>query len=121
MTTEAAERPQTKPFAAFLQEHPGGLHQELSDGLADVVLSVLEQKKKGKVTLTLNVAPTKVGTVEIDGVVKLAAPTPPAQPGMFWPDEHGNLHRGDPRQPEIEGLREVSKPADSAAPKVVGA
>jgi hypothetical protein len=110
MTEIAAdERPQTKPFAAFVQEQRrGALHTEVSDQLAELVHACVETGKKGTLTLQITVAPTKneEGTVLVTDDIKVKAPKPDARPAIFFTDEHGNLSRQDPRQAELP-LREV--------------
>jgi hypothetical protein len=103
------ERAQRKPFAQFLQEaRKGGLHTELSDELADLVHACVETGKKGKLALTVTVVPAKDedGTVQITDDVKVTVPKPDARPSVFFADDHGNLSRTNPRQPELP-LREV--------------
>lgn len=104
MPETGSERPATKPFAAFVQEQRrGALHTELSEQLADLVHSCVETGKKGKLTLTIAVAPMKgeEGVLTITDDVKVAAPKPDARPAIFFADEHGNLSRNDPRQTEL--------------------
>lgn len=103
-----------KPFAAFLQEQrQGGLHGELSDALADLVARCVEHEKGGSLSLTIHVKPNKDGaTLLITDAVKVKAPEAPRQPALFFADEHGNLSRTNPRQPELP-VREV--PATPAA------
>lgn len=103
------DRATTKPFTQFIAEQRrGALHTELSDQLAELVHACLETGKKGKLALTISVAPIKDadGTVSITDDVKLTAPKPDAKPSIFFTDEQGNLSRQDPRQVELP-LREV--------------
>jgi hypothetical protein len=96
--------PQRKPFAQFLQEaRKGGLHTELSDELAELVHSCTETGKKGKLSLTVTVIPSKDmdGTVAIVDDVKVTAPKPDARPSLFWADDSGNLSRTNPAQAEL--------------------
>lgn len=97
-------RRQTKPFAAFLQEHrDGALHAKASDLLAEVVAGVQEFSKQGKVTLEITVSPTKYdNAVEIVGVVKAKTPEAPAPAAMWYADDEGNVSRRDPRQLTLE-------------------
>lgn len=114
---QEGDAPARKPFAAFVQEQRrGALHTELSDHLADLVHSCVETGKKGKLTLTVTVAPMKGssdGVLTVTDDVKVAAPKPDARPAIFYADEHGNLSRNDPRQLEI-GLRGVDGGAGRA-------
>lgn len=106
MSTKDTER-QIKPFAAVLQEiAKGRAHARLSEALADLVIAVAETDKKGTLTLTISVEPTKGMdnlTVSANCVVKL--PTE-QQASIFFADESGQLSRNDPRQIEAP-LREV--------------
>jgi hypothetical protein len=111
----ADARPQTKPFAAWLQEQRnGGLHGELSDALADLVAACLEHGRQGTLTLKVDVKPNKDGvTLLVTDEVKVRAPEADRPPALFFADAHGNLSRSNPHQPELP-VREV--PARDDAP-----
>ncbi len=108
MTEQPEEGVQRKPFAAFMQEHrQGGLHSELSDQLAELVLATREQGKKGSLTLKLDVAPNADGmTVTIVDSITLKKPEATRQAGIWYSDEDGNLSRRNPMQQELP-IREV--------------
>lgn len=108
-TPTAPERPERKPFAMALQEmRKGGLHTEMSDELADLVKRCVEVGKKGTIALTLTVSPHSDGqTVSITDKIVVKAPRFDAASTIYWPDEHGNLLRNRPDQPELP-LREIS-------------
>jgi hypothetical protein len=112
-TTGTEERPSTKPFAAWLQEQRnGGLHAELSERLAELVSACLEHGKAGTLTLSVKVAPNKDGvTVTIFDDVKAKAPADRGA-AIFYADDHGNVSRRDPRQPELP-----LKPIESMSPR----
>ena len=113
----ADERPQTKPFAAFLQgQRRGGLHGEVSDAFAELVAACMEQEKAGSLTLKIEVKPNKDGeTVQITDALAVKLPPVPKQPSMFFADSNGNVSRHNPRQPELP-IREVPK-GDAAEPR----
>jgi len=93
-----------KPFAEFLQQaRKGGLHTELSDELADLVLRVKETGKKGTLNLKIEVAPSADddAIVVVSDTVRVVAPRPTVKPTIFYPDKSGNLSRRDPRQMEL--------------------
>jgi hypothetical protein len=126
MTTPAAgaseaaeshpESPQVRPFAAVLQEHRnGGLHSELSERLAEVVSAVRQLGKPGAVTVTLTLKPAdgQGNAVVVTDEIKTKVPQPERPSGLFFADDHGNLSRRDPRQPELP-LRQV-RGGDGAA------
>ena len=96
-----------KPFAAWLQEHrSGGLHQELSEALAEVARAVSEHEKVGSLTVTIKLEPNGVGTVIVTDELKTKVPEPARPASLFFTDAGGNLSRRNPRQPELP-LREV--------------
>jgi hypothetical protein len=101
MTDEA--RPQTKPFAQWLQEQrQGNLHGELSEGLAELVQTVMDTQRAGKLVITVTVRPNKDGvTCMVEDQHKVTLPKQDVSPSLFYTDEHGNLSRRDPRQPEL--------------------
>lgn len=100
-----------KPFAAFIQEQRGGgLHGELSDALAELVLACDEHRKAGTLTLTIKVAPNSDGvTVTVTDKLVVKAPEGERGAALFFVDADGNLNRRDPRQIELP-LREVTTP-----------
>jgi hypothetical protein len=100
---------QVKPFGQFLQEQrTGGLHDELSHALTELVAACVETGKKGQLTLKVAVEPTKDGvTVLVTDDVAITKPKHDAMPALFFPDSRGNLRRRDPRQPELP-LREAT-------------
>jgi len=99
----------TKPFGTFLQEQRGGgLTTELGRELAKVVKGVIDHGKKGVLTLEISVAPGKVdSTLVITDKVTPKVPQADRPAALFFADDDGNLSRRDPRQPQLEGLREA--------------
>jgi hypothetical protein len=101
---DAAPVPQQKTFTQFLHEQRRGLlHQELSDVLAEAGRAVAEHEKPATITLKIKIAPMKKypGAVEVTDTVTSSLPEADRHAGIFYPDEHGNLNRNDPRQPEL--------------------
>jgi hypothetical protein len=100
---------QHKPFAAVLQEiGKGAAHARLSEALSDLVRAVTDTEKKGTLTLTITVEPTKgmdTLTVAANCTVKLPQEQ---QASIFFADPVGNLTRNDPHQPELP-LRGLGK------------
>jgi hypothetical protein len=78
--------------------------EEATQALADVVRAVDETGKKGSVTITLNVIPSKHGGPEKMLVAEIKAKKPIADipQAVFFSNEEGDLHRVDPRQEEME-------------------
>jgi hypothetical protein len=107
MPSQSIDRPQTRPFAAFLNEQRhGALHGEISTALADVVHAVLEHDKQGSLTLTIKVKPAGDGAVQVIDHVQIKAPEGDRPAALFFADDHGNLSRNNPHQPELP-LREI--------------
>lgn len=102
------DRPMRRPFAAWLQEQRnGGLHDELSDALGELVAVCVQTGKKGSLTLRVSISPQKdEETVLVLDDVKLTAPKHDSRPSLYFPDADGNLLRNNPRQPSLP-LREV--------------
>jgi hypothetical protein len=101
--TEAQPKPPTR-FETFLKEQRnGGLHNELTTGLAELVAACRQEKRKGTLTLTISVEPDKADETQVivhdRHVVK--SPEPPKAPSRFFADADGNVSRRDPRQAEL--------------------
>lgn len=96
---------QVQPFAAILRQLRDGItHDEASRELAQLAQLVREVKnheKGGKLTLTINVSPSKVdNAVQVRGEIKLTLPKDQSE-SLFYTDRVGSLSRRDPRQPEL--------------------
>ena len=104
-----------KPFAAFVQEQRGGgLHGELSEALAEIVLAVSEHRKKGTLQLQIIVEPNADGvTVTVTDKNKLTVPEGERGAAIYFADDDGNLTRRDPRQQELP-LRDATRKAETA-------
>lgn len=102
-----------KPFADFLAQQ-GRAHEELTEGLHKVIAAVEETGKAGSVTLVIKVDPDKKasGVFRISDNVTVKAPTHDRGARIYFKDDTGNLSRSNPNQPELEGLRDVSAPAE---------
>ncbi len=112
-----ADERQIKPAAAWLQEQRGGaLHGELGEAIAEVSRAVLDHEKPGSVTLTIKFKPSKVdGALLIEDDIKAKVPEPERGAALWFPDQHGNLSRRDPRQPELPGVRAVTRAEEATA------
>lgn len=100
---------QVRPFAAFLQEQSGGRsHDELSDGLRELVERVQDTGKKGSIAYKVSVEAMKgdMTALVISDEIKLTLPEHDRAASVFFADEHHNLTRHDPRQIQLP-LREV--------------
>lgn len=102
-----------RPFADFLREQARGhSHEELSEGLAQLVRRVQDTGKKGRITYTVNIAQTKSadGALLVTDEISLRLPEHDRGGSIFFADAEGNLQRTDPNQLAFESLREVPPP-----------
>jgi hypothetical protein len=100
-----------RPFADVLRDlGKGAVADEASMALTDLVQHVQEVGKKGRVTLHVEVEPFKgsVGMLLVSARVDSRLPQADPVTAVFFPDDHGNLHRNDPRQGELP-IREVAR------------
>lgn len=118
MAIADGEQPQTRTFTQFVQDaRRGGLHGDLTEHMQELVRAVQEHRKSGSLTLTLKVGPGQApGSVIVADELKLKVPEADKDVSLFFPDEHGNLHRSDPRQLEFDGpLRQLPGGRDGGA------
>jgi hypothetical protein len=107
VTDKTKERPDPRPFTQFLlEQRKGGLHEDLSSTLAEVVQAVMEHGKQGTVTVALKIKPIGDGQIQVFDNVTAKAPEGEKAPSIFYTDKHGNVSRTDPRQTEMP-LRKV--------------
>jgi len=87
---EKTEGRQTKPptrFETFLKEQRnGGLHNELTGALSDLVAACRQEKRKGTLTLTIAVEPDKADETQVlvHDKFKVTAPEPANPPSRFF-------------------------------------
>lgn len=99
-----------RPFSDWLREQSGGKsHDELSEGLWDLVQRVRDTGKKGSIQFTVSVSTMKGDTdvLVISDEIKLRLPEHDRKASLFYTDKTGNLTRSDPQQLSFETLREV--------------
>jgi hypothetical protein len=103
-----------RPFADFLREQSkGSTHDELSEGMHDLVQRVRDTGKKGTLTLTVSVELMKGSdrALIVSDEIKLKLPEHDRDTSLFFADRDGNLTRNDPDQLRFEALKEVPPPA----------
>jgi hypothetical protein len=100
--------PAVRPFTQWVAEMRGGaLHAELSEKLHDLVERCTELGKPGRLQLTIKVKPEADGVIVfVQDEVKVTEPSEDRPQALYYSDG-GNLTRRDPRQLEIDMLREV--------------
>jgi hypothetical protein len=103
------DAPRIRPFADFLREQAKGQsHDELSEGLRDLVARVQDTGKKGSVTYVVTVEPTKgTSALTVSDEIKLKLPEHDRAASLFFTDHEGNLQRNDPDQLTFDTLREI--------------
>lgn len=114
MTTEAPppveDEVTTRPFADILLSlNRGKSHGEMSRKMQELVAAVTSTGKKGSLTVTISVAPTKAsGVLEVTDAVTVKAPSASRAASIFYADDAHNLVRDNPNQDTLPGLRDVS-------------
>jgi len=108
-TGEITDEPRVRPFGDWLREQAKGRsHDELSDGLRDLVTRVTDTGKKGTLTYVVTVEQMKDGdALIVHDEIKLKMPEHDRPASLFWRDDDGNLVRDDPAQLTFESLREI--------------
>ncbi|MFK5689575.1 hypothetical protein ACI3EY_07900 [Ornithinimicrobium sp. LYQ92] len=107
------DHPPVRPLADFIREqNRGRTHDELGEGLRDLVARVEDTGKKGSLTLTITVEPLKGNdeALQVSDEIKLKLPEHNRGASIFFRGSDGNLQRDDPNQMTFESLREVAVP-----------
>lgn len=113
MTSTPEDDVRIRPFSDWLREQSSGKsHDELSDGLHDLVARVMDTGKKGSITFTVYVETLKGDNSKlvVHDEIRLKLPEHDRKASLFYPDADGNLTRTDPQQLTFESLREVPPP-----------
>lgn len=85
-------------FTEWLKEHRrGALDDELAAALADVVLAVRHNGKKGRLKIDITIE-RKGRNVVITDDINITIPQPDREAAIYFDDESGLLHRDDPKQ-----------------------
>ena len=105
------DSPHIRPFADWLRDQARGTsHEELSEGLRDLVAKVKDTGKKGTITYVVTVEPmpkSDGNALLVSDEIKIKLPEFAREASLFFADDDGNLVRNDPRQLAFESLREV--------------
>jgi hypothetical protein len=106
-----------RPFADWLREQAkGATHEELGDGLHDLIARVRDTGKAGSLQLTISVKLLEKanpdGPLLIADEIKLRLPEHDRPTSIFYTDSDGNPVRNDPQQLAFESLREVPSNVD---------
>ena len=99
MGPDTGQAAHVRPFAEVLSEvNKGVIADEAATELAKLVTAVKETGKKGRLTVTVEVAPFSGNDeiVKVSGTVTVRAPRTEPPASIFYQDEDGNLSRNDP-------------------------
>lgn len=89
----------------FLREQRrGGLHDEVTRKLHELVCAVMDHRKAGSLTIKITIKPgdRSAEHVEVADQVTLNAPEADRPSSIFFTTPEGNLSRRDPRQGDLE-------------------
>ena len=104
-TGEIIDDPQIRPFRDVVQDlGEGTTHNELSEGLWDLIQRVQDTGKAGSLTLKINVGFDGHGRVQMKDEVSLKLPEHGRPTTSFFVDKQGNASRRDPNQPELPNI-----------------
>lgn len=104
-----------RPILETLREiRAGGLLNEASEALAELVQKVSETGKGGEIAIRLKLRLANRGsaTMIVDADVKKNIPEPDREVAFFFPTKDGGLSKQDPNQIPL-GLRPVSAAGDA--------
>lgn len=96
----------------------GTLNEDLGRELAGLVIACESAGKAGTLTLKLTVKPGAAGQLEIADDIAVKKPKEVKGSSLLFSTPEGNLQRQDPRQMEIEGIRQVGGQAPASAETV---
>ncbi len=93
--------------STLIEMRNGAVASDCSRKLTELITAILETGKKGKLTLNINVVPSrlslgKVTEVEIDHDCKVSKPELSTGRSIFYSTPDGQLLRNDPSQAEFE-------------------
>jgi hypothetical protein len=101
---------QVRPFADFIREtNRGTTHDELSEYLQQLTAAVSDTGKKGRLVLTIEVAPMG-DAFQVSDKITLKLPEHNRGASTYFATADHNLVRTDPRQLQFESLAEVPPP-----------
>lgn len=105
------EGPGQLPFAAWFQDlRRGSAHADMTSELADLVEAVIENRKKGTISLVFTVEPAGNGQVVVRDEIVSKPPKAELPTSIYFVDREMNLRREDPAALPFGDLREVPAP-----------
>lgn len=121
---QTADEPKSNEFLSALQRHrAGGLLEDASGKLNEVVAAVALTGKAGSLTIKLNVKPASRGhaAVVVQDTVTSKVPRLEPEASFWFATAEGHLQTEDPRQKQLPlsvhqgGAQEVQQPQAAAA------
>lgn len=107
MTKPTSDERAITPLASVLQSIDSGrVHKDLSRALADLVVAVMTNGRKGTLGVTFTVTRVAENQTAIQVEHTSKVPNPPGT-GIFYTDQTGTLSRTHPDQPPLSGLSMV--------------
>lgn len=98
-----------KPFDAVLRDiRYGDSIDELSEKFGALVGAVTATQKAGEITYKIKLKPAGGDAIEVIDSISVKMPELPRGSSVFFATPENNLVRNDPRQPALDGLRDVS-------------
>ena len=85
----------------------GRLREELQSALPELIKSVQRTKKKGTLTLTLDVSVGNGTTVLVSPKLTVKSPRGVVSGAVFYADDEGNLSKSDPRQLPLKNVTPI--------------
>lgn len=98
-----------RPFSEVVTDMAGGdVERELTSLLGEVVRACEGTKKKGKLTITLNIAPGPK-LMQMTADIKATVPKTTLEATAFYTDDKGSLTIDNPRQTKMfDGPRAIT-------------
>ena len=93
----------------------GSFLEDAAEELEEVLAAVRESGKKGELTIRIAFKPlTSGGALEITDTIAAKRPAPDVGTTLMYFTSEGGLSRRDPRQPELPGIVESGREAETA-------
>lgn len=113
------EGPGKLPFAAWFQDlRRGSAHADMTIALAELVEAVIENRKKGTISIVFTVEPAGNDQVVVKDEIVSKPPKAELPTSIYFVDREMNLTRDDPSALPFTELRQVPAPAATEPRKV---
>lgn len=98
--------------STFMEMRNGGAAADCNRKFSELLAAIMETRKKGKITLTIEVSPARmdvmgdVKEVDLRHTCAIAKPELDQGRSVFFTTQDGRLSRQDPNQMEFEEMNE---------------